>query len=30
MMLNPLSGTHATRAAIAQAISFLRSALGTE
>ena len=30
MMLNPLSGTHATRAAIAQAISFLRPALGTE
>jgi acetyl esterase len=27
MMLNPLSGTHATHAAIAQAISFLRSAL---
>jgi acetyl esterase len=27
MMLNPLSGTHATRAAIAQAISMLRDAL---
>jgi len=27
MMLNPLSGTHATRAAIAQAISVLRGAL---
>ena len=27
MMLNPLSGTHATRAAVAQAISFLRDAL---
>src|SRR3954453_15053540 len=27
MMLNPLSGTHATRAAIAQAISVLRDAL---
>jgi len=27
MMLNPLSRTHATRAAVAQAISFLRSAL---
>src|SRR5918997_1151877 len=27
MMLNPLSGTHATRAAIAQAISVLRNAL---
>src|SRR5919112_1535382 len=27
MMLNPLSGTHATRAAIAQAISTLRTAL---
>jgi acetyl esterase len=27
MMLNPLSGTHATRAAIAQAISVLRAAL---
>src|SRR3954447_625575 len=27
MMLNPLSGTHATRAAIAQAISVLRTAL---
>jgi acetyl esterase len=27
MMLNPLSGTHATRAAIAQAIAFLRKAL---
>ena len=30
MMLNPLSQTRATRAAISQAISFLRSALGTE
>jgi acetyl esterase/lipase len=30
MMLNPLSQTRATRAAIAQAISFLRSALGAE
>ena len=30
MMLNPLSQTRATRGAIAQAISFLRSALGTE
>lgn len=29
MMLNPLSGTHATRAAIAQAIAVLRDALGT-
>ena len=29
MMLNPLSQTHATRAAIAQAIAFLRQALGT-
>ncbi|GAA1030787.1 alpha/beta hydrolase [Virgisporangium ochraceum] len=29
MMLNPLSGTHATRAAIAQAIGVLRDALGT-
>src|SRR3954463_8302150 len=29
MMLNPLSGTHATRAAIAQAISVLRQALHT-
>jgi acetyl esterase/lipase len=28
MMLNPLAGTHATRAAIAQAIAALRSALG--
>jgi acetyl esterase len=27
MMLNPLSGTHATRAAVAQAIAFLRKAL---
>jgi hypothetical protein len=27
MMLNPLSGTQATRAAIAQAISILRNAL---
>jgi acetyl esterase len=27
MMLNPLSGTHATRAAVAQAIAFLRGAL---
>jgi acetyl esterase/lipase len=27
MMLNPLSRTHATRAAVAQAIAFLRSAL---
>jgi acetyl esterase/lipase len=27
MMLNPLSETHATRAAIAQAISILKSAL---
>jgi acetyl esterase len=27
MMLNPLSATHATRAAIAQAISMLREAL---
>jgi acetyl esterase len=27
MMLNPLSGTHATRAAVAQAISILREAL---
>jgi alpha/beta hydrolase fold len=27
MMLNPLSGTHATRAAIAQAIAVLRQAL---
>jgi acetyl esterase len=27
MMLNPLSGTHATRAAVAQAISVLREAL---
>jgi acetyl esterase len=26
MMLNPLSGTHATRAAVAQAISILRDA----
>jgi acetyl esterase len=29
MMLNPLSGTHATRAAVAQAISALRDALHT-
>jgi acetyl esterase/lipase len=29
MMLNPLSATHATRAAVAQAIAMLRSALGT-
>jgi acetyl esterase len=29
MMLNPLSGTHATRAAVAQAVSILRDALGT-
>jgi acetyl esterase len=27
MMLNPLSGTHATRAAVAQAIAILRQAL---
>jgi acetyl esterase len=27
MMLNPLSGTHATRAAVAQAIAVLREAL---
>jgi acetyl esterase/lipase len=27
MMLNPLSDTHATRAAVAQAIAFLKSAL---
>jgi acetyl esterase/lipase len=27
MMLNPLSNTHATRAAVAQAISILRTAL---
>ena len=27
MMLNPLSDTHATRAAVAQAISILRDAL---
>ena len=27
MMLNPLSGTHATRAAVAQATAFLRKAL---
>jgi hypothetical protein len=26
MMLNPLSGTHATRAAVAQATGFLRKA----
>jgi acetyl esterase/lipase len=30
MMLNPLSGTNATRAAVAQAIAMLRAALGTE
>ncbi len=30
MMLNPLSETHATRAAIAQAIAVLRRALGTD
>lgn len=29
MMLNPLSQTHATRAAVAQAIAFFRQALGT-
>ena len=29
MMLNSLSETHATRAAVAQAIAFLRAALGT-
>jgi hypothetical protein len=29
MMLNPLSDTHATRAAIAQAIGVLRNALNT-
>jgi hypothetical protein len=29
MMLNPLSDTHATRAAVAQAISVLREALRT-
>ena len=29
MMLNPLSDTHATRAAVAQAISVLREALHT-
>jgi hypothetical protein len=29
MMLNTLSQTNATRAAIAQAIAFLRKALGT-
>jgi hypothetical protein len=29
MMLNPLSDTHATRAAIAQAIAALRDALNT-
>ncbi len=29
MMLNPLSNTHATRAAVAQAISILRDALHT-
>jgi acetyl esterase/lipase len=29
MMLNPLSGTHATRAAVAQAIAVLRDALHT-
>ena len=27
MMLNPLSGTHATRAAVAQATAILRKAL---
>ncbi len=27
MMLNPLSDTHATRAAVAQAVSVLRDAL---
>jgi acetyl esterase len=27
MMLNPLSNTHATRAAVAQAIAILRDAL---
>jgi hypothetical protein len=27
MMLNPISGTHATRAAVAQGISMLRGAL---
>jgi acetyl esterase/lipase len=30
MMLNPLSQTNATRAAIAQAIRFFRQALGTD
>lgn len=30
MLLNSLSDTHATRAAIAQATAFLRAALGTE
>ncbi len=30
MLLNSLSGTHGTRAAIAQATAFLRAALGTE
>ena len=30
MMLNPLSETHATRAAVAQAISVLREALHRE
>jgi acetyl esterase len=30
MLLNSLSQTRATRAAIAQATSFLRAALGTE
>ncbi|WP_210582742.1 alpha/beta hydrolase [Streptomyces sp. GESEQ-4] len=30
MMLNPLSATHATRAAVAQAIATLRAALGTD
>ena len=29
MMLNPLSGTNATRAAVAQATAVLRKALGT-
>lgn len=30
MMLNPLSATRATRAAVAQAIAMLRTALGTD
>jgi acetyl esterase len=30
MLLNSLSATHATRAAIAQATAFLRAALGTD